>query len=93
MTNQGHNKNENGVQLHPPLLVPEGLKEHIWHLGTEPPILHQLVEPEANLLVAETTALAQLTPHLSTVSATAMIRTWLKTLADSTRNFPLEELA
>lgn len=74
----------------PPILAPVGLVECVWHMRREMPIPHQLVELEAKLLAAKSNICQQLTSHFLAVSVLAMMRTWMRTLAKDTHDFPLQ---
>lgn len=54
--------------------------EYLWHTGRDLPIPHLLVEPEAELLITESTVHQELASHVSTELAEVMMRTWQKTL-------------
>lgn len=71
----------------PSSVAPEGLQGCLWRLGREPPLPHQLADPESRLLMAEMVAF-----QVSTVPALAMMRDWLWTLASGMDGFSLEEL-
>ncbi|XP_045111634.1 uncharacterized protein LOC123504832 isoform X2 [Portunus trituberculatus] len=76
----------------PPPIAPEGLRDCLWWSGRDRDLPHQLCEPEAKLLAAESSARQDLASTISSVTAVAMMRTWLRTLAVEFQNFPLEEL-
>ena len=76
----------------PPPVAPEGLRECLWHTGRDPVLPHQLSEPDAKLLAAEASARHDFASAISTVSAVAAVRTWLRTLAEDLDDFPREEL-
>ncbi|XP_076047227.1 uncharacterized protein LOC143028742 [Oratosquilla oratoria] len=76
----------------PPPFAPEGLRDCLWHSGRDPALPHQLSEPEAKLLTTEASTRQDLASTISTVTAMAMMRNWLTTLATSFEDFPREEL-
>ncbi|XP_076059425.1 uncharacterized protein LOC143036054 [Oratosquilla oratoria] len=76
----------------PPPFAPEGLRDCLWHSGRDPALPHQLSEPEAKLLTTEASTRQDLASTISTVTAIAMMRNWLTTLATSFEDFPREEL-
>ncbi|XP_076055410.1 uncharacterized protein LOC143033799 [Oratosquilla oratoria] len=76
----------------PPPFAPEGLRDCLWHSGRDPALPHQLSEPEAKLLTTEASTRQDLASTISTVTAIAMMRNWLMTLATSFEDFPREEL-
>ncbi|XP_076065344.1 uncharacterized protein LOC143039348 [Oratosquilla oratoria] len=76
----------------PPPFAPEGLRDCLWHSGRDPALPHQLSEPETKLLTTEASTRQDLASTISTVTAIAMMRNWLTTLATSFEDFPREEL-
>ncbi|XP_076033074.1 uncharacterized protein LOC143020528 [Oratosquilla oratoria] len=76
----------------PPPFAPEGLRDCLWHSGRDPALPQQLSEPEAKLLTTEASTRQDLASTISTVTAMAMMRNWLTTLATSFEDFPREEL-
>lgn len=76
----------------PPPLAPEGLRDCLWRPGRGPGLPHQLSEPEGKLLATEALTRQDLASTVSTVTAVAMMRNWLKTLAAGFEDFPRQEL-
>ena len=76
----------------PPYIAPEGLRDCLWRSGRDLVLPHQLREPEAKLLAAEALTRQDLASTISTVTAVAMLRNWLRTLAAGFDDFPREEL-
>ena len=76
----------------PSSVAPVGLRDCLWGAGREPVLPHQLQEPEAKLLAAEASAKQHLASAISSITACASVRTWLRTLAADVGDFPREEL-
>lgn len=75
----------------PKSLAPEGLKDYLWKSGWEPPVPHQLLNPDPKLLAMENSALSDLAHFISLSTALDMLRTWTKVMAADPGLFSTEE--
>lgn len=72
-------------------LAPEGLKDYLWRSGREPPVPHQLLNPDPKLLASKNSPHSNLADTLSLSTALAMLRTWMKVMAADPSRFSTEE--